>query len=108
MSYITCLRRRALLPFPKHLKSGRAPRLDEITAGIIKLSDAVSVKWLKSLHNTIFSSHFTIRASTASIMHGIIQFSIPSKVFTQAILNRLKLKAEVLASMRLSQWTRMC
>jgi hypothetical protein len=28
--------------------------LDEITAGIIKLSDAVSVKWLKSLHNTIW------------------------------------------------------
>ena len=92
------------------LKSGKAPVLDAITAEIITLGGVESVRWFKTLFNAIWHEEVVpgdwksqllvllhkVSRSICDSYQGIALLSIPSKVLTKAILNRLKPRAEVL------------
>ena len=98
------------------LKSGKTPGIDDITAEFLKLGGGTTVQWLLSPFTSIWN-HGTVpsdwRKQLIIPLHkkgsrtecdnyrGIALLSIPSKVFTRVILNRLKPKAE--ASLRESQ-----
>ncbi len=82
-----------------------APGKDGITAEMIKLSGAESVRWFKSLFDAIWHEeevpedwknqlliplHKKGSHTICDNYRGIALLSTPSKVFTKAILNRMK------------------
>ena len=85
--------------------------MDGITAEVIKLGGIVSVAWFKSLFDDIWKKevlpddwknqlliplHKKGSHSICDNYRGIALLSIPSKVFTKAILNHLKPHSELL------------
>ena len=93
------------------LKNGRAPGMDGITAEMIKLGGAESVRWFKSLFDAIWYEkkvpedwksqlliplHKKGSRTICDNYRGIALLSTPSKVFTKAILNRVKPRTEPL------------
>ena len=98
------------------LKMGKAPGLDRIQAETLRLGGAVTVRWLKTLFDYIWSYevvpadwrkqviipvHKKGSRADCDNYRGIALLSIPSKVFAKVILNRLKPWAE--AHLRESQ-----
>ena len=98
------------------LKSGKAPGIDDIPAEFLKLGGVITVQWLSSLFTSIWNNgtvpsdwrkqlniplHKKGSRADCDNYRGITLLSIPSKVFTRVILNRLKPKAE--ASFRENQ-----
>ena len=95
------------------LKNSRTPGMDGITAEMIKLGGAESVRCFKSLFDAIghkeevpedWKSQLLIplhKKGSRTICdnyRGIALLSVPSKVFTKAILNRVKPRTELLLS----------
>ena len=93
------------------LKNGRAPGQDSISAEMLKLGGGISIRWLKYLFDLIWSTesipsdwrrqtiiplHKKGSRSTCDNYRGIALLSTPSKVFSKAILNRLKPRVETL------------
>ena len=93
------------------LRDGRAPGADGISAELLKLGGAETIRWLNSLFNSIWNSesipsdwlnHLIIplhkkgSRSECDNYRGIALLSIPSKVFARILLNRIKPRAEVL------------
>ena len=93
------------------LKNSRAPGMDGITAEMIKLGGAESVRWFKSLFDAIWHEeevpedwksqlliplHKKGSRTICDNYRGIALLSTPSKVFTKAILNRVKPRTELL------------
>ena len=92
------------------LRDGRASGADDISAELLKLGGAETIRWLTSLFNTIWNSesipsdwlsHLIIplhkKGSRSECDNrGIALLSIPSKVFARVLLNRIKPRAEAL------------
>ena len=93
------------------LRDGKAPGADGISAELLKLGGAETIHWLTSLFNSIWSSecipsdwlnHLIITLhkkgsrSECDNYRGIALLSIPSKVFTRVLLNRVKPRADAL------------
>ena len=93
------------------LKNSRAPGMDGITAEMIKLGGAESVRWFKSLFDTIWHKeevpedwksqlliplHKKGSRTICDNYRGIALLSTPSKVFTKANLNHVKPRTELL------------
>ena len=93
------------------LRDGEAPGDDGISAELLKLGGGETICWLTSLFKFIWSSesipsdwlnhlivplHKRGSRSECDNYRGIALLSIPSKVFTRVILNRIKPRAEAL------------
>ena len=93
-----------------HLKNGRAPGLDEISAEMLKLGGDESVQWLKLLSDCIWREETIPNDWKSQLLiplhkrgsrvncdnyRGIALLSIPSKVFSKAILDLLKPRADL-------------
>ena len=93
------------------LRDGKAPGADGISAELLKLGGTETIRWLTSLFNTIWSSESTPSdwlnhlivplhkkgsRSECDNYRGIALLSIPSKVFSRVLLNRIKPRAEAL------------
>ena len=93
------------------LRDGKAPGDDGISAELLKLGGGETICWLTSLFNFIWSSesipsewlnhlivtlHKKGSRSECENYRGIALLSIPSKVSTRVILNRIKPRAEAL------------
>ena len=91
------------------MRKGRAPGLDRILTEMLKLGGAESVCWLKIIADGIWRTemvpsdwmkqmlipiHKKGCRTTCDNYCGIALLSIPSKIFSRAILNRLKPYAE--------------
>ena len=93
------------------LRSGKAPGLDGISLEMLSLGGEVTLRWLKSIFDTIWETESVPEDWQSQILvplhkkgsrtncdnyRGIALLSVPGKVFAKAILNRLKPKAEQL------------
>ena len=93
------------------LRVGKAPGADGISAELLKLGGAETIRWLTSLFNSIWSSesipsdwlnhlivplHKKGSRSECDNYRGIALLSIPGKVFARVLLNRIKPRAEAL------------
>ena len=93
------------------LRDGKAPSVDGISAELLKLGGAETIRWLTSLFNSIWSSecipsdwlnHVIIpllkkgSRSECGNYRGIALLSIPSKVFDRVLLNRMKPRVDTL------------
>lgn len=93
------------------MKNGKAPGLDGISSEVLKLGGEASVQWLSSIFATIWAEesvpsdwtkqlvvpiHKKGSQSDCDNFHGISLLSVPSKVFTKVISNRLKPRVELL------------
>ena len=93
------------------LRDGRASGADGISAELLKLGGAETIRWLISLFNSIWNSesipsdwlnHLIVPLHKKGSQYecdnyrGIALLSIPSKVFARILLNRIKPRAEVL------------
>ena len=93
------------------MKNGRAPGLDGISSEVLKLGGEPSVRWLSSIFTTIRMEetvpsdwqkqllvpiHKKGSQSDCNKYRGISLLSVPSKVFTKIISNRLKPHVELL------------
>ena len=93
------------------LRDGQAPGDDGISAELLKLGGGETICWLTSPFDFIWSSesipsdwlnhlivplHKKGSRSECDNYRGIALLSIPSKVFTRFILNRIKPRAEAL------------
>ena len=91
------------------LRDGKAPGDDGISAELLKLAGDETICWLTSLFNFIWSSesipsdwlnhlivplHKKGSRSKCDNYRGIALLSIPSKIFTRFILNRIKPRAD--------------
>ena len=86
-------------------KNGKAPGLDGITSEVLKLGGEVSIRWLTSIFNAVWTNesvpsdwtkqlivpiHKKGSQSECDNFRGIALLSVPSKVFTKVISNCLK------------------
>ena len=93
------------------LRSGKAPGLDGISLEMLLLGGEVTVRWLKSIFDTIWVTESVPKDWQSQLLvplhkkgsrticdnyRGIALLSIPGKVFAKAILNRLKPRVEQL------------
>ena len=91
------------------MKNGKAPGLDGISSEVLKLGGEASVRWLSSIFATIWTEesvpsdwtkqlvvpiHKKGSQSDCDNFRGISLLSVPSKVFTKVISNRLKPRVE--------------
>ena len=88
----------------KQMKNGKAPGMDNISVELLKTDPEISVKQMKDLFETIWNSETVPQDWKKGIIikipkkgdtavcgnyRGINLLSVPSKVFTRIILNRL-------------------
>ena len=93
------------------LRSRKAPGMDGISLEMLSLGVGETIRWLKSIFNTIWETESVPRDWQSQLLMplhkkgsrticdnycGIALLSIPGKVFAKAILNQLKPRAEQL------------
>ena len=93
------------------MKNGKAPGSDGITSEVLKLGAEVFIRWLTCIFNSIWTDEAVPSDWTKQLIvpihkkgsqvdcdnfHGIALLSVPSKVFTKVISNRLKSRLELL------------
>ena len=106
-----------------HLKNGRAPGLDEISAEMLKVGGDESVQCLKLLSDCIWREETIPNDWKSQLLiplhkrgsrvdcdkyQGIALLSIPSKVFSKASPQTKGRSLAAGESVRLSSWPRLC